>query len=366
MMMVKKSQNIFKEISRIISFLDSCRFHPGAPIFHDAYKGWSCCNKKSTDFTEFLNFKGCDSGRHSNVKPEEPVKKTVTEVEETPVIRKPISEPMKRPDVNTPCVDILPEVNANFRKQMDELSAKNPWKNTDRNTINVGTSCKHGGCKGSYESPKSNDEICTFHPGIPVFHEGYKFWSCCQKKTTDFSTFLSQPGCDTGTHLWIKEEDDAQINCRWDWHQTPSNVFITVYAKNYDYKKSFVKVNPIRAIIKLIFPQQGNGEFNIDLELRGVIDVSKTSASMYGTKIELCMPKAEGGQWADLSFPKKEEPQPSTPTAEVERMIKMQESKKADEEVDSDIDLDDIELEKGAQILELGELARTAALVEEA
>ncbi len=36
----------------------ACTFHPGAPYFHDAYKGWSCCSKKCTDFTEFLNFPG--------------------------------------------------------------------------------------------------------------------------------------------------------------------------------------------------------------------------------------------------------------------------------------------------------------------
>jgi hypothetical protein len=39
-----------------INVEDVCQFHPGAPIFHDAYKSWSCCSKKSTDFTEFLNF----------------------------------------------------------------------------------------------------------------------------------------------------------------------------------------------------------------------------------------------------------------------------------------------------------------------
>ncbi len=36
----------------------ACVFHPGAPYFHDAYKGWSCCGKKCTDFTEFLNVPG--------------------------------------------------------------------------------------------------------------------------------------------------------------------------------------------------------------------------------------------------------------------------------------------------------------------
>lgn len=36
-------------------FLGCCKYHPGAPVFHDAIKRWSCCKKSSTDFTEFLN-----------------------------------------------------------------------------------------------------------------------------------------------------------------------------------------------------------------------------------------------------------------------------------------------------------------------
>ena len=53
---------------------DSCQFHPGVPVFHDALKGWSCCNKKSTDFTQFLSIPGCTKAAHSNVKPVEPEK----------------------------------------------------------------------------------------------------------------------------------------------------------------------------------------------------------------------------------------------------------------------------------------------------
>ena len=41
----------------LINVSESCRHHPGYPVFHDAYKGWSCCKKKCTDFTEFLNIK---------------------------------------------------------------------------------------------------------------------------------------------------------------------------------------------------------------------------------------------------------------------------------------------------------------------
>uniref|UniRef100_A0A803XUD5 CHORD domain-containing protein n=1 Tax=Meleagris gallopavo TaxID=9103 RepID=A0A803XUD5_MELGA len=51
---------------------DSCLYHPGVPIFHDALKGWSCCKKRTTDFSEFLSIKGCTKGFHSKEKPPEP------------------------------------------------------------------------------------------------------------------------------------------------------------------------------------------------------------------------------------------------------------------------------------------------------
>ena len=50
---------------------DECCFHPGEPKFHDAYKIWTCCQQKSTDFTQFLGFKGCTLGKHN---PEKPIK----------------------------------------------------------------------------------------------------------------------------------------------------------------------------------------------------------------------------------------------------------------------------------------------------
>uniref|UniRef100_A0A3B3VS52 CHORD domain-containing protein n=1 Tax=Poecilia latipinna TaxID=48699 RepID=A0A3B3VS52_9TELE len=57
---------------------DSCLFHPGVPIFHDALKGWSCCKKRTTDFSEFLSIKGCTRGRHNDVKPQEPLRPEVS------------------------------------------------------------------------------------------------------------------------------------------------------------------------------------------------------------------------------------------------------------------------------------------------
>lgn len=87
-------------------FLDSCRHHPGEPVFHDAYKGWGCCNKKCTDFTEFLNIKGCTLSKHSNIKPPEPEKPVAKDIPDTEVIEvKPLKKQcLERPPHDTPLV----------------------------------------------------------------------------------------------------------------------------------------------------------------------------------------------------------------------------------------------------------------------
>ena len=54
-------------------------------------------------------------------------------------------------------------------------------------------------------SPGCDEDNCLYHPGVPIFHEGMKFWSCCQRKTSDFTAFLNQAGCTTGQCKWKKE-----------------------------------------------------------------------------------------------------------------------------------------------------------------
>ncbi|GAA6064552.1 hypothetical protein JCM10212_005779 [Sporobolomyces blumeae] len=43
---------------------DECGYHPGAPIFHEGTKGWSCCKRRVLEFDEFLRIEGCRTGRH--------------------------------------------------------------------------------------------------------------------------------------------------------------------------------------------------------------------------------------------------------------------------------------------------------------
>ncbi|KAL0880961.1 hypothetical protein ABMA27_002121 [Loxostege sticticalis] len=313
---------------------DECCHHPGAPIFHDAYKGWSCCNKKSVDFTEFLNIKGCTLSKHSNVKPPEPEKKGLDkELEKKEVIevRAPVTGPqLPRPPFESPMITLEARV-ADALKESVQKTAQKAVACEDGN-IAIGTTCKNGGCNTSYEGPQSNGTICTYHPGCPVFHEGLKFWSCCQKRTTDFNTFLSQPGCTTGTHKWFKEASPAgTVKCRWDWHQTGDYVIVSVYAKKYDPTLSFVKLNPIRLNTKLVFREEGDAAFELDLELRGVVDVKQSTASMLATKLEIKLKKAEPGAWSKLDFPRNE-PKKEVPQPQVEK-----------EEEDDSVDLSTVE-----------------------
>ena len=88
-----------KEFSTQINTDTSCVYHPGSVVFHDALKGWSCCKKRSTDFTDAMNIPGCTRGKHSNKKPEKPVKPKVKVVQQE-VVNRPVEEPEMRPSIN--------------------------------------------------------------------------------------------------------------------------------------------------------------------------------------------------------------------------------------------------------------------------
>ncbi|KAI1847298.1 hypothetical protein JX266_006523 [Neoarthrinium moseri] len=57
--------------------------------------------------------------------------------------------------------------------------------------------CVHKGCGKMYTDP---DEVCTYHPGPPVFHEGQKGWKCCKPRVLTFDEFLTIPPCTEGKH----------------------------------------------------------------------------------------------------------------------------------------------------------------------
>eukprot|EP00102_Acyrthosiphon_pisum_P022188 XP_016659398.1 PREDICTED: cysteine and histidine-rich domain-containing protein-like [Acyrthosiphon pisum] len=132
----------------------------------------------------------------------------------------------------------------------------------------------------AYEGAEKKNIPCDHHPGTPIFHEGMKYWSCCNKKTTDFHAFLEQDGCFQGKHCWIKETKiNGHTNCRLDWHQSGPWVVISIFAKKYDPNNSFVRLSPVKLSVELNFPFD-NSVFSKNMELYGIVNVNASCVSM--------------------------------------------------------------------------------------
>ncbi|KAM7209329.1 Phosphoenolpyruvate/pyruvate domain containing protein [Naviculisporaceae sp. PSN 640] len=57
--------------------------------------------------------------------------------------------------------------------------------------------CVHQGCGKTYTDP---DEVCRYHPGPPIFHEGQKGWKCCKPRVLTFEEFMTIEPCTEGKH----------------------------------------------------------------------------------------------------------------------------------------------------------------------
>ncbi|KAF7706546.1 cysteine and histidine-rich domain-containing protein 1 [Silurus meridionalis] len=294
---------------------DACLFHPGVPIFHDALKGWSCCKKRTTDFSEFLSIKGCSRGCHSNVKPKEPLKPEITSdkgeqkrhsSKET-IFQGPKSAEAlekERPSSDEPKSKLKVKVSPSLTQILVkmEISEKEKQEKIESDGVIVGTKCKNAGCKTLYQGPETDAEICTHHFGAPVFHEGYKYWSCCCIKTIDFNAFLDQKGCTAGKHCWVQKQDKKKVACRNDWHQTGNQVVVTIYAKNASPEHSYVEAN--RTVLTCHIQFEKNKEFHKEFHLWGVIDVKNSIVNMLPSKVEVTLKKAHAVAWGKLEDPK--------------------------------------------------------------
>lgn len=293
---------------------EACRYHPGVPIFHDALKGWSCCKKRTTDFSEFLSIKGCTRGRHSNEKPEEPLRPEVTTDKgdgkqhggEEIIYKGPKSAEAlekERPSSDESKSKLKLKISPSLAQIAEKMETTEREKREKlESQVFVGVRCKNAGCKTTYQGPETDAEICSFHPGVPVFHEGYKYWNCCCIKTTDFNAFLDQKGCTSGKHCWIPKQDKKKVACRHDWHQTGNQVVVTIYAKNSSPEHSYVEAN--RTVLTCHIQFEGDKVFHKDFHLWGVIDVNNSFANMVPSKVEVTMKKADVVAWGKLEDPK--------------------------------------------------------------
>ncbi|XP_068105721.1 cysteine and histidine-rich domain-containing protein 1-like [Hyperolius riggenbachi] len=294
---------------------DSCMFHPGYPIFHDALKGWSCCRKRTTDFSEFLAIKGCTKGPHSNEKPVESLQPDISGSKNCSdgskackeiIMQGPKSAEMmlkERPSVKEEMKPLLLKVSQSLEQELEKLalSTNTVAEEKAQATVAVlGTRCKRSGCKEIYQGPETDLGTCVHHTGVPVFHEGMKYWSCCCIKTSDFNEFLDQKGCTNGKHLWVQPPGKREISCRYDWHQTSRVVVITVYAKTCLPDLTKIQANRTQLDIQIAF--QDKKEFKKKLELWGVIDTANSFVNLLPTKVEMTLKKSEPVTWARLEL----------------------------------------------------------------
>ncbi|VDD77345.1 unnamed protein product [Mesocestoides corti] len=308
---------------------NACQYHPGEPIFHDAKKKWSCCKKYSTDFGEFLSIKGCTVGRHNPEKPKPAVvEKPVAEVKIAPPPQpapKPAPKiPLERPSADAPLTVLTPVVSTSLKKSLELLKTKCA-PSSDASGDKGFTTCCNSGCKATYSGPDSNNETCMYHPGAPVFHEGCKYWSCCQRKTTEFESFLAQEGCTSGRHAWTKEAaassnlvaSPATSQCNFDWFQMPETVTLSVYAKNTLPESTDIRCNAVFLTISLLY-DGGRSRFERPFNLYGIIDPEKSRVNLMGTKVEVVMRKAEACSWPTLEL---KPPKPATTEVEEDEEV---------------------------------------------
>ncbi|KAL7979593.1 hypothetical protein Chor_004751 [Crotalus horridus] len=274
---------------------DACLHHPGFPIFHDALKG-------------------CTKGYHSHEKPPEP--------EEASAKHKPCTEDLvlesksaevlqrERPSSDEPKQPLLVKVAQALQQVLEKLDSSTATQPAPHglaspggsSEVSTGTACKNTGCQAVFQGEESKRETCLFHPGVPVFHEGMKYWSCCRIKTTDFAAFLEQKGCSRGKHTWVTgQEDKKLVSCRQDWHQTSSQVVVTLYARTPLPHLSSIKAN--RTVLDIRVAFERDKIFQAQLDLWGVINVEKSFASLSPSKVEIALKKASPITWAGLEQP---------------------------------------------------------------
>ena len=228
-------------------------------------------------------------------------------MEETPLPdREPIGEARVRPAVDAPLVPLEVDISGGLAKKLESFSATRAAITDDEKAeIGIGTACHNTSCRQTFDGTNLTGE-CLFHDGTAIFHEGMKYWSCCQRKTTDFNAFLDQAGCMTGKHVWRKKkvaaaEMDRSSTARLDWYQTGDVVVVSIFSKLPIPSESLILANPVKLSIRIVFGED-RLEFEKDMTLFGIVDVQKSHVSYKETKVEITLKKDELVSWSRITF----------------------------------------------------------------
>lgn len=272
--------------------------------------GWKCCKPRVLTFDEFLEIPPCTTGKHSTVDdtPAQPAK----------VIASDENEPRLKPIASTPTI-VAPVPTVAQPPTTETLSSINPPSkpstpdprleedSDDPDTpVPPNTTCKRRSCGKNSADVDRNSE-CTYHPGIPVFHEGSKGWTCCKRRVLEFDEFMKIEGCKTRQgHCFVgkrakksNKSDAAQEEIleevRNDFYQTGNTLIVSFYLKKIDKARAKVDFLKDGSGIDLDLPTSDGKRFTRLVETWKDIQPDKSKSKIMGTKLEMELWKKEGG-----------------------------------------------------------------------
>ncbi|KAF4978054.1 hypothetical protein FZEAL_5519 [Fusarium zealandicum] len=281
---------------------EKCQYHPGPPIFHEGQKGWKCCKPRVLTFDEFMDIEPCTTGTHSTTdKP--------PELEEKP----------KQDDAAL--AQKIDALNASVPSRAPVQSAQHaptpppppPEDEDDDPSLEIPASagCKRRACGATYKEGSSRDnEECVHHPGVPIFHEGSKGYSCCKRRVLEFDQFMKIEGCETKKkHLFVGSgkngngdagDEEVLSTVRHDFYQTPVNVIASFFLKKINKDTSKIELEQKQLNLDLVTTDSTPKRYKAEVPLFGSIDPEKSSYKILGTKLELLLVKSDGTSWPVL------------------------------------------------------------------
>ncbi|EQL00602.1 hypothetical protein G6O67_002451 [Ophiocordyceps sinensis] len=282
---------------------EKCQFHPGPPIFHEGRKGWKCCKPRVLTFDEFMSLPPCTTGTHSTTdkppqleeKPQEGEAALAKKIEALTApgpARVPIQPAQQAPTPPPPAPDT----------DDDDPGLELP----------DGAECRRRTCGQKHKQGSSREgEQCVHHPGVPIFHEGSKGYSCCKRRVLEFDQFMKIEGCKTkDRHLFIgsgrkkdrsgSSGEEVLDTVRHDYYQTPTTVIASFFLKKINKETAKVEFGPKRLVLDLTTSDSPPKRYTAEVPLYGAIDAAKSTHKILGTKLELTLAKGDGASWPVL------------------------------------------------------------------
>ncbi|KFA64206.1 hypothetical protein S40285_00839 [Stachybotrys chlorohalonatus IBT 40285] len=281
---------------------EKCEYHPGPPVFHEGQKGWKCCKPRVLTFDEFMEIPPCTTGVHSTTdkppameeKPQQDdaaLAKKIDNLNASAPTRQPIQAAQAAPSPPPP----PPE------SEDDDPNLE----------IADGQDCRRRACGAKYKKGSSRDgEKCVHHPGVPIFHEGSKGYSCCKRRVLEFDQFMKIEGCKTkDRHLFIgsgkkgtgvSTDEEVLSTVRHDFYQTSANVIASFFLKKIVKDTAKVEFRSKELALDLKTSDSPPKKYTAEVPLFGTIDPEKSSFKIMGTKLEVVLVKADGASWPVL------------------------------------------------------------------